>query len=88
MNGYEPELNEEGWCRDCGAFCWQPTPTPAPCEVDGCECPRCERARRAAELDDRPAPALQNLARDIEAEARPDLDALMVERFGPKPRPA
>lgn len=39
-------------------------------------------ARRAAELDDRPEPALANLARDLEAEARPDVDALMVERFG------
>jgi hypothetical protein len=37
--------------------------------------------QRALELDDRPAVALANLAADIEAEARPDLQQLLDERF-------
>lgn len=37
---------------------------------------------RAAAMDDRTYPALANIARDLEAEARPDLQELLDERFG------
>lgn len=61
---------------------------PAPCEGADCEC-GCHRSsepyvdpERARELDNRPAAALENLARDMEAESRPDVAELVAERFG------
>jgi hypothetical protein len=41
--------------------------------------------QRAAELDDRPRAALESVARDMQAEARPDLAALLAERYGTEP---
>lgn len=51
------------------------------CEVDGCRCHCREAAERARELDDRPAEALANIARDIDHEARAYPDQLHRERF-------
>lgn len=71
-------------CEDCGVG--------ACITVHWCECEHCqcdcrremvvERARRADELDDRPDEQLASLARDMEAERRPDVDVLQRERFG------
>jgi hypothetical protein len=85
MNSYEPlwlETDRGLLCRDCGTWCWQGTPMLTPCDRDGCCCERCERARRALELDDRDDTTLAGIARDMEAEARPELGVLVAERFG------
>lgn len=85
MNGYEPLLQETDGglvCRDCMTFCYFGSKVLTPCDVDGCTCDACERLRRALELDDRPDAALANIARDLEAEARPDLQELLDERYG------
>lgn len=90
MNGYEPLLQDTDggpMCRDCLQWCYFGTPAP-PCDVDGCTCPRCEQARRAVELDDRPYAALANIARDIERENQPDARDLTAERFGKPTRRA
>jgi hypothetical protein len=44
-------------------------------------------AQRAVELDDRPRAALESVARDLEAEARPGVEELRRERFGPRGYP-
>jgi hypothetical protein len=57
------------------------------CERDGCRCPcRDLDGGRARDLDDRPYEALVSIARDLEAEARPNVRDLVAERFGRRPR--
>lgn len=51
-----------------------------PCEASECQC-ECN-TERARALDDRPPAALESLARDMEAERRPDPGELTAERFG------
>lgn len=83
MNGYEPLLVDTDAgprCRDCMQWCYFGTPAP-PCDVDGCGCEPCEQARRAVEADDRPDEALHSIARDVEAEQKPDYQVLRRERF-------
>lgn len=77
-------------CADCYYGCPRP-PHHATCDRTGCACP-CRRddayydtmrdAARARELDDRGDDQMAGIARDLEAEARPDVTALTVERFG------
>lgn len=82
MNAYEPLLVDTDAgprCRDCMQWCYFGTPAP-PCDVDGCGCEPCERARRAVAADDRPDEQLASIARDIEHEARPEPAELAAER--------
>jgi hypothetical protein len=69
---------------DCLAVC--APGAPALCDKDWCAC-QCHQddddpAARARELDDRDDAHLAAVARDLEAEARPDLDGLLRERYG------
>lgn len=72
-------------CPECAfAACQRPTRYICDDEHCGCVCRQDteDRADRARELDNRPAAALANVARDMEAEARPDVAGLVAERFG------
>jgi hypothetical protein len=77
-------------CADCAVGAcisvagWQ-------CEAEHCRCDCRDlddpdtalgAIYRARELDDRPGHVLDSIARDMEAEARPDVAELMAERYG------
>jgi hypothetical protein len=79
------DFEDEGpVCRDCAARC--DVALPVGCTVSWCT-HACKRlgdvdADRARALDDRDHAALENVARDVEAESRPSLTELLAERFG------
>lgn len=61
---------------------WCTPGTASGCESPECHCGCHDDQRRAAELDDRPDPALHNIVRDVTAERTPTLDELRAERHG------
>lgn len=66
-------------------------PYPHTCAADGVmNCTACayQPHVRARELDDRPDDKLHVIAAEIELEAKPSVEELMVERYGPAPRRA
>jgi hypothetical protein len=78
------EADDGPVCPDCAARC--DVALPVRCDVSWCSC-MCRTlddtdADRARALDDRDQAALENVARDVEAESRPSLTELLAERFG------
>lgn len=83
--GYDACITS-GWvctAQHCQCQCRGDEPEPARADFDA-EWDR-QVERRAAELDDRPRAALESVARDMQAEARPDLTTLLAERYGTEP---